>query len=128
MKYIQINQIWVLKLIILTNIGLKRVWSNKQTKDGLATYLPPLSSSSSSPFSSSFYIRKLSLYIGHKPDFFPQCRVDTTFYRAGVYGLLADDRLWITHEFVMLPDHVNVGGNYEPTVHGSVPTPDDSHL
>ena len=67
-------------------------------------------------------IRKLPLYL------IPHCRVDTTFYRAGVYGLLGDDRLWITHEFVVLPDHVNIRGNYEPTVHGGVPTSGDSHL
>ena len=67
-------------------------------------------------------IRKLPLYL------IPHCRVDTTFYRAGVYGLLGDDRLWITHEFVVLPDHVNIRGNYEPTVHGGVPTSGDPHL
>jgi len=56
------------------------------------------------------------------------CRVDTTFYNAEVYNLLPDNRLWITHEFVMLPNHVNVGGNYEPTAHGGPPTQDDPHL
>ena len=54
--------------------------------------------------------------------------VDTTFYVAGMYGLGQDDFVRITHEFVMLPDHMNVGGNYEPTEHGDVPLDDDAHL
>lgn len=56
------------------------------------------------------------------------CRVDITSYQAGVYGLTADSHLWITHEFVMLPDHVNVGGNNMITEHGAVPMLNDENL
>lgn len=38
-----------------------------------------------------------------------QQRVDTTFYNTGIYGLVPSDRVWIGHQFVMLPDHVEVG-------------------
>lgn len=47
---------------------------------------------------------------------------------AGVYGMSPESRLWITHEFVMLPNHVNVGGNAMITEHGEVPTVNDENL
>ena len=55
-------------------------------------------------------------------------RVDTTSYSAGFYGMRESDYVWITHEFVMLPDHLDIGGNYEPTDHGEIPTVDDHTL
>lgn len=39
-----------------------------------------------------------------------------------------DSRLWITHDFVMLPDHVTVGGRNTITEHGDVPTISDENL
>ncbi len=54
--------------------------------------------------------------------------VDTTYYNAGMYGVRREDYAWITHEFVQKPDHVNIGGNYEPTEHGEVPLSDDPNL
>ena len=39
--------------------------------------------------------------------------VDTTSYSAGVYGVRPDSRGWITHTFVITPNHIEVGGNYE---------------
>jgi hypothetical protein len=56
------------------------------------------------------------------------CRVDTTSYSAGVYGIFPESLLWITHQFVMLPDHVNVGGNNMITEHGDTPTISDENL
>lgn len=55
-------------------------------------------------------------------------RVDTTSYSAGVYGVSYESRLWITHEFVVLPDHVDVGGQIVATDHGSIPTIEDENL
>ena len=55
-------------------------------------------------------------------------RVDTTFYNAGVYGVMPSSDLWITHDFVMLPNHVEVGQNYEDTEHGHVPLETDNNL
>lgn len=55
-------------------------------------------------------------------------RVDTSSYAAGVYGMSSRSRLWITHEFVMSPDHVNVGGNILTTQHGDTPTLNDENL
>ena len=56
------------------------------------------------------------------------CRVDTTSYSAGVYGMAHDSRLWITHEFVTLPDHVNVGGQSAMIEHGDIPIASDDSL
>ena len=55
-------------------------------------------------------------------------RVDTTFYNAGVYGVKRSSDLWIVHEFVMLPDHIEVGHNYEATEHGEIPQETDNNL
>ncbi len=55
-------------------------------------------------------------------------RVDTTFYNAGVYGVKPSSDLWIVYEFVMLPDHVEVGHNYQDTEHGEVPRETDNNL
>lgn len=49
-------------------------------------------------------------------------------YSAGVYGLWPNSRLWIGHQLVMLPDHVNVGGNIDHTAHGEDPLPTDENL
>ena len=43
-----------------------------------------------------------------------------------MYGLRPQDYATITHHFVMVPDHVNIGGNRDD--HGDVPTAMDSHL
>ena len=53
---------------------------------------------------------------------------DVTYYDAGMYGLRPQDYATISHKFVMLPDHVSLSGNYEPTQHGDVPTADDTDL
>ena len=50
------------------------------------------------------------------------------YYNAGVYGVKPSSDLWITHQFVMLPDHVEVGHNYEGTEHGEVPLETDNNL
>ncbi len=55
-------------------------------------------------------------------------RVDHTSYNAGVYGILPNSRLWVTHQFIQTPDHVNVGGNQEPTPHGEIPLDSDPLL
>lgn len=31
------------------------------------------------------------------------------------------DHVTITHHFIQAPDHVNIGGNYEPTESGDIP-------
>ena len=50
------------------------------------------------------------------------------FYDAGVYGVKPSSRLWVTHQFVMLPDHVEIGDNYESTDHDEVPLETDPNL
>ena len=55
-------------------------------------------------------------------------RVDHSSYSAGVYGVRPDSRLWVIHEFIQTPDHVNLGGNHEPTSHGSLPLDSDPTL
>ena len=67
------------------------------------------------------------LHVAHQRSFVP-LRVDTTFYNAGVYGVKPSSDLWISHGFVMLPDHVEVGHNYEDTEHGQVPLETDNNL
>lgn len=54
--------------------------------------------------------------------------VDISSYSAGLYGLRPVDYTAVTHNFVMLPDHVNVGGNHDPVLHGGQPTSDDPNL
>jgi len=56
------------------------------------------------------------------------CRVDPASYSARVYGVWPNSTLWIAHPLVMLPDHVNVGGNIIETSHGSDPLPEDKNL
>ena len=55
-----------------------------------------------------------------------QHEIDIRSYTAGMYGLRPQDYVTITHHFVMVPDHVNIGGNRDD--HGDVPTAVDSHL
>ncbi len=62
------------------------------------------------------------------PDTYDLFRVDTSSYNAGVYGVTRESRLWISHEFVMLPDHVRVGGNNMETQHRQPPTEVDENL
>ena len=52
----------------------------------------------------------------------PNKLVDVMSYGAGLYGLRPVDYITITHHFVMVPNHVNIGGNRMPTAHGGVPT------
>ena len=47
---------------------------------------------------------------------------------AGVYGLQPNDSFLVTHQLQMLPDHVSLSGNREPTSHGGPPAVDDPHL
>lgn len=55
--------------------------------------------------------------------------VDVTFYSAGVYNVRMQDYALITHEFVMLPDHVALGDNHKPIDHnGTINPTKDSHL
>ena len=54
--------------------------------------------------------------------------VDVTYYNAGMYCLRPQDYVTISHKFVMLPDHVSLSGNHEPTKHGDTPTANDPNL
>ena len=45
-----------------------------------------------------------------------------------MYGVTQNSRLWISHDFIMLPDHVTVGENSMMAAHGEVPTADDENL
>ncbi len=40
--------------------------------------------------------------------------IDTNSYSAGLYSLRPNDYIIITHNFVQIPDHVNIGGNHQP--------------
>ena len=55
-------------------------------------------------------------------------KVDVTYYNAGMYGLRPQDYVTISHNFVMLPDHVSLSGNHFPTGHGTAPTVNDTNL
>lgn len=39
----------------------------------------------------------------------------------GVYNVRPTDHVTITHQFVELPDHVDISGNYQPTDSGDLP-------
>ncbi len=54
-------------------------------------------------------------------------RVDTSSYSAGVYGVTQESQLWISHQFVNLPDHVSIGENNIITNHGEEPTEEDEN-
>ena len=47
--------------------------------------------------------------------------MDTLYTTAGVYNVRPSDHVTITHRFVKLPDHVEIGGNYKPTESGELP-------
>ena len=60
----------------------------------------------------NLFVEKVLLYTGN---------FDRTVCYTGVYNIRPTDHVTITHQFVQLPDHVNLGGNYEPTESGQLP-------
>ena len=39
--------------------------------------------------------------------------VDVTSYSAGLYSLRPNDYVIVSHDFVQVPDHVNIAGNHQ---------------
>lgn len=54
--------------------------------------------------------------------------VDVTSYSTGMYAIRPEDYVTLSHDFVMLPDHVSVGGDHEPIDTNDIPTVNSSTL